>query len=106
MEAGAYPVEKENLGCHEHPGTRGLASFPQHACGKAEDESGYRGRPCLLRAASLIASRLLRRSESYRHQFRHARLLHGHAVEHGGDAHRLLAVGDEDELGLDAHLFH
>src|SRR5260370_6674363 len=49
---------------------------------------------------------LLRRPEPNRHQLRYSRLLHGHAVEHGGDAHGSLAVRDQDELGLHAHLTH
>ncbi len=48
---------------------------------------------------------LRRGPEPYRHQLRDARLLHGHAVQHWSDAHRLLAVGDKHELCLHAHLF-
>src|SRR3954470_23015375 len=36
-------------------------------------------------------------------QFRHAGLLHRHAVETIGDLHRLAVVRDEDELGMVLH---
>ena len=36
--------------------------------------------------------------EPHRNQLRHAGLLHGYAVEYGRDAHRFLAVRDQDEL--------
>ena len=36
-------------------------------------------------------------------QFRHAVLLHGHAVQDIGGLHGAAAVGDDDELGLVAH---
>src|SRR5580700_2019177 len=49
---------------------------------------------------------LRRRSEAHRHQLRNSGLLHGYAVEHRRDAHGLLAVRDEHELGLQAHLLH
>ena len=55
------------------------------------------------RIAQGLADSLLD-SEAHRHQLRNARLLHGHAVENGRDAHGLLAVRDEHELGLHAHL--
>src|SRR5258708_3225950 len=45
-----------------------------------------------------------RRPEPHRHQLRNPRLLHGHAVQHRRDAHGFLAVSDEHELRLDAHL--
>src|SRR5512138_1106016 len=51
-------------------------------------------------------TRLRRGSESHGHQLRYARFLHGHPVEHRSDAHRLLAVGDENKLRLHAHVFY
>src|SRR5580658_1050822 len=48
----------------------------------------------------------LSRPEAHRDQLRHTGLLHGYAVEYRRNAHRLLAVGDQHELGLDAHLLH
>src|ERR1700733_13780070 len=51
------------------------------------------------------ASGLLLRSEADRHEFRDSVFLHGDAVEDRGDAHGFLAVGDENELSLNAHFF-
>ena len=51
-------------------------------------------------------ARLRRSSKPYRYQLRHARLLHSHPIKHGRNAHRLLAVRNEHELGLHAHVFH
>src|ERR1043165_10180700 len=49
---------------------------------------------------------LRRRPKPHRYQLRDARFLHGHAIKYRGDADRLLAVRNEHELRLYAHLFH
>src|SRR5260221_597514 len=45
-------------------------------------------------------------AELHRDDFRDAGLLHGDAVHDGSGAHGALAVGDEDELRVQAHLLH
>src|SRR5579864_6377153 len=47
----------------------------------------------------------LLRPKPHRNQLRYPRFLHGHAIQHGSDAHGFLAVGDEHKLRLDAHFF-
>src|SRR5271154_5480433 len=46
----------------------------------------------------------LRRPEPNRHQLRDPRFLHSDAVKHRSNTHSPFAVGDQDELGLYAHL--
>src|SRR5579864_143336 len=59
------------------------------------------GTKLLTRVENLLSLR--RCSKPHRYQLRYARLLHSHSIEHRRDAHRFLAVGDENELRLHAH---
>src|SRR5262249_29638906 len=43
-------------------------------------------------------------SEPYGNKLRYARFLHRDTIQNRSDAHRFLAMGDEHELGLHAHL--
>src|SRR5882757_769218 len=57
-----------------------------------------------LQTRQYYPARELGGAEADRNQLRDTRFLHGHTVQHGRDAHGLLAVRDQHELGLDAHL--
>ena len=82
-------------------------------CGKAEEQRGYFGparRITGLRpephTQQFCPANLCAVTEAYGHKFRYPWLLHRDAIENRRNAHRFLAVCNEHELGLNAHLLY